>query len=108
MQYATAAKLYNYRPGGKLVPEVASRFMVSNNGKRYTFFIRTGFRFSDGVPVTASHFEYAINRAATRDLAAPAAQFIADPKAVEIVGAKDVIEGAGPAGSAVSGFRATG
>jgi ABC-type transport system substrate-binding protein len=105
MQYATAAKLYNYRPGGKLVPEVASRFMVSNNGKRYTFFIRTGFRFSDGVPVTASHFEYAINRAATRDLAAPAAQFIADPKAVEIVGAKDVIEGRA---SRVRGVRVQG
>ena len=25
LEYATAAKLYNYRPGGKLVPEVASR-----------------------------------------------------------------------------------
>lgn len=93
MQYATAAKLYNYRPGGKLVPEVASRFTVSNNGKRYTFYIRKGFRFSDGVRVTASHFKYSINRAANHDLAAPAAQFIADPGAVEIVGAKDVAEG---------------
>jgi peptide/nickel transport system substrate-binding protein len=93
MQYATAAKLYNWRPGGKLVPEVASRFTVSNSGKRYTFFIRKGFRFSDGVPVTASHFKYAIDRAANHDLAAPAAQFIADPRGVEIVGATDVAEG---------------
>ena len=95
MQYATAAKLYNYRPGGKLVPEVASRFTVSNNGKRYTFFIRKGFRFSDGLPVTASHFKYAIDRAANHDLASPAAQVIANPNAVQIVGAKEVIEGQG-------------
>ena len=40
LEYATAAKLYNYRPGGRLVPEVASRFTVSNRGKRYTFFLR--------------------------------------------------------------------
>ena len=54
LEYATAAKLYNYRPGGRLVPEVASRFTVSNRGKRYTFFLRKGFRFSDGTPVTAA------------------------------------------------------
>src|SRR5215510_981699 len=63
LEYATAAKLYNYRPGGKLVPEVASRFSVSNGGKRYTFFLRKGFRFSDGTPVTAASFEYAFDRA---------------------------------------------
>jgi ABC-type oligopeptide transport system substrate-binding subunit len=105
MQYATAAKLYNYRPGGKFVPEVASRFTVSNNGKRYTFFIRKGFRFSDGEPVTARHFKYAINRAANHDLAAPAAQFIADPNAGQIVGVKEVNEGRG---MDVRGVRARG
>src|SRR5438876_12403549 len=54
LEYATAAKLYNYSPKGALVPEVASRFSVSNGGRRYTFFIRKGFRFSDGTPVTPS------------------------------------------------------
>ena len=53
LEYATAAKLYNYPDksgpaGSKLVPEVASNFTVSNGGKRYTFFIRKGFKFSDG------------------------------------------------------------
>jgi ABC-type transport system substrate-binding protein len=59
LEYATAAKLYNYRPGGKLVPEVASRFAVSRDGTHYTFFLRKGFRFSDGTPVTARSFKYA-------------------------------------------------
>ena len=42
LEYATAAKLFNYPDkagvaGTKLVPEVASKFTVSNGGKRYTF-----------------------------------------------------------------------
>ena len=100
LEYATAAKLYNYRPGGKLVPEVASRYKVSNGGKRYTFFIRKGFRFSDGAPVTAASFKYAINRAANKDLASPAAQFITD-----IVGARAVTDGRA---ADVRGVRARG
>ena len=97
LEYATAAKLYNYRPGGKLVPEVASRFKVSPNGRKYTFFIREGFRFSDGAPVTAASFEYAIDRVANHDLASPGAQFITDFRAgfVEIVGARSVNDGHG-------------
>jgi len=70
LEYATAAKLYNYPdkkgPAGSLLqPEVASGYKVSNGGKRYTFFIRKGFRFSDGTPVTARNFAYAIDRSRT-------------------------------------------
>jgi ABC-type transport system substrate-binding protein len=103
LEYATAAKLYNYTPKGKLVPEVASRFKVSNRGTRYTFFIRKGFRFSDGTPVTAASFKYAINRAANKNLNSAAAQFITDFNGVDIVGAEAVTEGRA---TDVSGVRA--
>ena len=93
LEYAIAAKLYNYRPGGKLVPEVASRFTVSNGGKRYAFFLRKGFRFSDGSRVTAASFKYAINRVANHDLGSPGAQFITNTTGVDIVGAKRVNDG---------------
>jgi peptide/nickel transport system substrate-binding protein len=98
LEYATAAKLYNYpdkkgRAGSILQPEVASRYVVSNGGKRYTFFIRKGFRFSDGTRVTAASFKYAINRVANHDLASPGAQFITDTNGTNIVGAKDVNDG---------------
>jgi peptide/nickel transport system substrate-binding protein len=98
MQYATAAKLYNYPdrkgPAGMtLQPEVASRYVVSNGGKRYTFFIRKGFRFSDGSAVTGRNFKYAIDRAANKELASPAANFIIDPHGAQIVGAKRVNDG---------------
>jgi ABC-type transport system substrate-binding protein len=105
LEYATAAKLYNYRAGGKLVPEVASHFTVSNRGKRYAFFIRKGFRFSDGSPVTARSFKYAINRVANHELESPGAQFITDPTGLEIGGARDVNNGRG---SNVSGVRVRG
>jgi oligopeptide transport system substrate-binding protein len=109
-EYATAAKLYNYPDksgpaGSKLVPEVASHFTVSNGGKKYTFFIRKGFKFSDGSPVTANSFKYAINRTANHDLASPGAQFITDPTGTNIVGAKAVNDGNG---TNVSGVQVKG
>jgi len=100
LEYATAAKLYNYPDkagpaGTKLIPEVASKFTVSNGGKRYTFFIRKGFKFSDGTPVTAGSFKYAINRVANKDLASPGAQFITDENGTNIIGAQEVNNGQG-------------
>ena len=100
LQYATAAKLFNYPDkrglaGAILRPEVASRYVVSNGGKRYTFFIRKGFRFSDGNPVTPASFKYAINRVANKELASPGAQFITDEEGTNIVGAQDVNQGNG-------------
>jgi peptide/nickel transport system substrate-binding protein len=110
LEYATAAKLYNYpdkrgASGTALVPEVASGFTVSRGGRRYTFTIRRGFRFSDGTPVTADSFKYAIDRAANHDLASPAAQFITDPHGTDIVGARAVNSGHG---TDVRGVRVAG
>jgi len=110
LEYATAAKLYNYPDrqgpaGAKLVPEVAKNFTVSNNGKRYTFTIRKGFKFSDGKPVTANSFKYAINRVANKELASPGAAFIIDPNGTNIIGAKAVNDGHG---TNVSGVKVKG
>jgi peptide/nickel transport system substrate-binding protein len=98
LEYATAAKLYNYPdkkgPGGsRLVPEVASKYTVSNGGKTYTFTIRKGFKFSDGTAVTPSSFKYAINRVANHDLASPGAAFITDAIGTNIDGAQEVNDG---------------
>jgi peptide/nickel transport system substrate-binding protein len=110
LEYATAAKLYNYPDrngpaGSKLVPEVASKFTVSKNGRVYTFTIRKGFRFSDGTAVTARNFKRAIDRTANKQLASPGAQFITDTNGTNIVGAKKVNDGAA---TSVSGVTAKG
>jgi oligopeptide transport system substrate-binding protein len=107
LEYATAAKLFNWpdRGSAKLVPEVASGFTVSDRGKRYTFFLRRGFRFNDGTKVTARNFAYAIDRTANKDLASPGAAFITDPNGTNIAGAQEVNRGNA---THVSGVRVKG
>lgn len=91
---ATCAKLLNNpdkRPpqGFRAVPEVATGYpRVSRDGKKLTFLIRAGFRFSNGAPVRASAFARAINRMLSPALDSPGAQYVR-----EIVGAKDVLAG---------------
>jgi peptide/nickel transport system substrate-binding protein len=96
LEYATAAKLYNYADkagsaGTLLRPEVASGFTVSNGGRTYTFTIRKGFRFSDETPVTARNLAYAIRRARDPDLNSPAAAFMGQVRSAEAKGSKLVI-----------------
>jgi len=72
-----------YRP----VPEVAAAWpSVSADGKTYTFTIRRGFRFSDGSPLTARNFAYAIGRLRNPLLKSPARESFAK----EIVSAQAV------------------
>jgi len=101
---ATGASLFRYA-GGRATPEVAKRFTVSKNGRVYRFFLRRGYRFSDGEAVRAQSFAYAIKRSLNRDLGSPGGSFIVDQKGVDIVGALKY--SAGRADS-VSGVRASG
>jgi ABC-type oligopeptide transport system substrate-binding subunit len=98
LEYATALKLVNWPDragpaGTRFVLEAAKSFAVSNGGKTYTFAIRKGLRFSDGSPVTARSFAYAIDRTANKQLASPGAQFITEPYGTDIVGARRVNDG---------------
>jgi ABC-type transport system substrate-binding protein len=91
LENATAAKLFNYPDkagyaGTLLQPEVAFGFRLSRDGKTYSFTIRSGFRFSDGKPVTAKSFKFAIDRTLVSDLASPGASFITDPNGANVVG----------------------
>jgi peptide/nickel transport system substrate-binding protein len=50
--------------GTELIPGLAQRLPhISPNGKRYVFTLRRGLVYSNGVPVSASDFEYTIRRA---------------------------------------------
>ena len=75
--------------GYRLVPEVATGYpSVSQDGKTWTFILRSGFRFSDGTPVRASAFARAINRTLAPGVRSAGAQYTQD-----IVGAGDVQAG---------------
>jgi ABC-type oligopeptide transport system substrate-binding subunit len=43
-------------------PWAAERYEVSGDGLTYTFHLRSGMRWSDGAPIDATTFAYAINR----------------------------------------------
>jgi ABC-type transport system substrate-binding protein len=93
VEYATALKLYNYpdkaKPlGGKIQPEGAAGFpVVSKDGKTYTIAIKSGYKFSDGKPVTAANYAFAINRSLNPVMQSPASVFITG-----IVGAQNVLD----------------
>ncbi len=93
IEFATALKLYNYpdkpKPvGGKLQPEGAVGFpVVSKDGKTYTITVKKGFKFSDGTPVTAANYAFAINRSLNPVMQSPASVFITG-----IVGAQNVLD----------------
>jgi peptide/nickel transport system substrate-binding protein len=50
--------------GGKLIPGLATALpTISADGKTYTMYMRQGLLFSNGQPVKASDFTYAVERA---------------------------------------------
>ncbi|MBI3968772.1 MAG: peptide ABC transporter substrate-binding protein [Chloroflexi bacterium] len=76
------APLMRFDKDLKVVPGVAESFTVTDDGLTYTFKLRQGTTFSDGVPVKAQHFVYAYRR-------------LVDPRTVAPYASKvDVIQGA--------------
>src|SRR2546421_3897327 len=106
IQYATACKLMNYpdkngAESSQIQPELAPGFpRISNNGKTYAFTIRSGFKFSNGQPVTAASVAAAFNRDANPKLQSPAQPFLGD-----IAGADAMINGKA---SSISGIKVAG
>jgi peptide/nickel transport system substrate-binding protein len=66
--YETYIPLLTYqradgRAGAEVIPGLAMNLPeVTDGGRTYTLFLRQGLRYSDGTPVRASDFEYAIKR----------------------------------------------
>lgn len=57
--------LVTYRSGTwDLVPDLAEKWTVSRDGRRYTFTLRGGSRFHDGTPITADDAAFSLRRAA--------------------------------------------
>ncbi len=54
--------LVELTPGWEILPDMAQRWDVLDGGRRYVFYLREDFTWSDGVTVTAQDFEYAWKR----------------------------------------------
>lgn len=55
--------LVSFDPELNLIPEIAEKWDISNDGTIYTFHLREGVRFHDGRDVTAGDFKYSLERA---------------------------------------------
>ena len=105
IEYETCAKLLDYSDVGggsaELSPDAAAGFpVVSNNGKTYTFTIKSGIKFSDGSPLSAQSFVAAFNRDANPAMNSPVNAFMTD-----VVGYDNVVN---KKASTVSGVTASG
>ncbi|MGC8787295.1 MAG: peptide ABC transporter substrate-binding protein, partial [Anaerolineae bacterium] len=73
----------------EVVPDLAERWEVSEDGKTYTFFLREGARFHNGRLVTADDIKYSLERACDpRTGSTVAGVYLSD-----IIGAKEKLEG---------------
>ncbi len=60
------------------IPAIAKRWDVSEDGRVYTFYLRPDVYWSDGLQVTAQHFEYAWKRLLNPKTASEYAYFLYD------------------------------
>jgi len=72
-----------------VVPDIAEKWDVSEEGTVYTFRLREDAKFHDGKPVTADNFKYAIERACDPQTGS----VVADTYLGDIVGAKARLRG---------------
>lgn len=92
--------LTDYEPGTlRPAPAVASRWEPSDDGRRWTFHLREGARWTNGDPVTAQDFVRSWQRTLRLGERAPHAQLLSNIEGVESL-APQVPEGAQPAAPA--------
>jgi len=81
--------LVSFDPKLNLIPDIASRWEVSEDGRTYIFFLRRGVRFHNGREVKAQDFKYSLERACDpRTGSRTAATYLGD-----IVGAMEKLAG---------------
>lgn len=73
----------------KIAPALADYWMISSDGKKYTFFLKKGVRFHDGVEVTAWDVKFSLERLLDEEVGSPYFRIFL-PK---IVGAREFREG---------------
>jgi ABC-type transport system substrate-binding protein len=81
--------LVRFNEHNQLEPALARRWEISPDGKTYTFHLRTGVKFHNGLPLTAADVKYSWERA----LAPATASGVAANYLDGVVGLKNVVSG---------------
>lgn len=74
--------LVRLNPDGEIVPALAERWEVSEDGLEYTFYLRDNVKFQDGTPLKASDVKFSLERGMTK---APSKRFTEPFDSVEVV-----------------------
>ena len=72
------ATLFTYDKNGKLVPQLAEKYEMSKDGLTYTFHMKKDLVWSDGRPLTANDFVFAMQRLADSETGSNAVYLITD------------------------------
>ena len=76
----------------EVIPDIAEKWEVSDDGMTYTFYLRKDARFHDGTHVTASDFKYSWERACNPATGSSTAEtYLGD-----IIGVKNTLAGVNP------------
>lgn len=67
----TYAGLMGLSGEGSLIPVLAEGYQMSEDGKTYTFTLRTNAKFTDGTPVTADDVVFTVSKAQNAGLKSP-------------------------------------
>lgn len=81
--------LVTLNPELEIVPDIAKRWEISEDGTVYTFYLRDDAKFHDGKPVTARDFKYSFERVCDPWTGS----VVADTYLGDIVGAKEKLYG---------------
>ena len=80
--------LVDYDDEGQLVPELATAWEISPDGRQYTFQLRGDVRFSNGRPLVAADVKYSIERVLQPHTRSQGIEFF-----TSLTGAADVVNG---------------
>ena len=78
--------LMDYKPGTtELVPDLAESYEISNDGKTFTFKLRSGAKFHNGREVIADDVKYSIERVLDPATQSPGAGFFGSIASIDVV-----------------------
>lgn len=63
--------LTQYNSKGEIVPDLAEKYNIGDNGKTYEFFLKKDLKWHDGQPLTADDIIFTINRIQNPDFRSP-------------------------------------
>ncbi|MCI1881107.1 MAG: ABC transporter substrate-binding protein [Sporolactobacillus sp.] len=70
---------------GKIVPELATSWKISNSGKTYTFNLRKGVKFHDGTPFNAEAVKFNLERELDPKMGSPRLSEVGSISKVEVL-----------------------